>query len=101
MVVQNADPSFIAQTYHSTGYAGNFGYNNPELDNILDTAMEELDPEQMAARITEAGELLEDDLPGLLSVYQASFVGLKDYISGYQYHPMYQLPLLYEIEKGN
>jgi ABC-type transport system substrate-binding protein len=102
MQVENGpDPVFINNVYHSeVGYAGYFGYNNPEVDSLLENAQYEINVDKMAEYYIEAQKLVEEDLPGMLTVYYSSFSVTRKYIQGQEYNPVWRATYLYPMEKG-
>jgi len=87
MVAENGpDAYYITNVMSGTkGYAGEFGYRNDEVDALLDQAQATSDPDERAQLYIEAQKVLEEDVPGILTVYTPAFFASRTYIHGYQY----------------
>jgi len=87
MVAENGpDPYYITNVFSGTyGYAGDFGYVNTEVDDLLVTAQSTADPETQNTLYIEAQKIIEQDIPGIHTVYTPTFFAAKNYISGFQY----------------
>lgn len=72
---------------HSTGVSNRAGYNNPDLDTLIDQAREELDTERRLALMDEAQKLWGADAPWILAAYPATFEAMSPNISGWTYYP--------------
>ncbi len=90
LVTQNSPdrlPLIWSPTY---GYAGQFQYENDEVDRLLEEAQFASSSEEMEEMMIEAQKLIEEDLPGIVSVYTPTFIALKDYVTGYRYNVAWQ-----------
>lgn len=71
----NSDPNYLREVYHSqterTQHAQ--GYENPELDDLLDEQLVTLDEDRRAELIEEAQHLIAEDLPFLPLFYPDSY----------------------------
>jgi ABC-type transport system substrate-binding protein len=95
------EPWTITNVYHSEyGYAGYFGYNNPEVDEILENAQFETNLEEAEKQYIEAQKLIEEDLPGLPMYYSYSFSVNRDYMTGIEYNPFWRATFYYPQKKG-
>jgi peptide/nickel transport system substrate-binding protein len=87
MVAENGpDAYYIQNVYSGTqGYAGRFGYRSSEVDDLLAEATATSDAAAQEALYIDAQKILEDDIPGMLTVYTPAFFAAHDYVSGFQY----------------
>lgn len=96
------DPYYLTGVYHGDfGYAGYFGYHNEEANKLMEEASAQVDTEQMSQIFIEALKIIEEDVPGFLTIYSPSFVASKSYISGWVYNVAYMVPSgwVYTLEK--
>jgi peptide/nickel transport system substrate-binding protein len=87
MVAENGpDPYYITNVYSGTyGYAGDFGYRNQEVDDLLLQAVSTSDPDEQNDLYIEAQMIIEEEVPGILTVYTPAFFASHNYVSGFQY----------------
>jgi peptide/nickel transport system substrate-binding protein len=87
MVAENGpDAYYITNVYSGTyGYAGDFGYVSQEVDDLLLAATAESDPEVQQQLYIDAQKIIEEDIPGILTVYTPAFFAAHNYVSGFQY----------------
>ncbi len=70
-----ADPSAVAMMsnyYHSGGTRGATGYNNPEMDSLIEAGTQEFDPEERANILRQAQRLALEEVPHI-----ATHIGLN------------------------
>ncbi|OIJ20413.1 glutathione ABC transporter substrate-binding protein [Anaerobacillus alkalidiazotrophicus] len=94
-VTADADYGMYA-LFHSNnhGEAGNRSFiANDELDEILDAARQESDPEVRHELYTQAQEILVEEAPMLYTHHQQYLVGVSENVQGFWQHPngMFQL----------
>ena len=88
-VTADADYGMYA-LFHSSqhGSPGNRSFmSNDELDDILDEARREADPDVRTALYEDAMEILVEDAPMLYLYHQNYLVGLRDEVEGFWKHP--------------
>ncbi len=87
MSVENGpDPYYLTNIFHSQyGYAGYFGFDNEEIDSLLEQAQWEPSAEAMSTCYADAQALTVEDMPGILTNYNAGFNAARSYISGWQH----------------
>jgi peptide/nickel transport system substrate-binding protein len=87
MVSENGpDPYYITNVYSPTyGYAGEFGYKNPQVDELLIEAQATADPAKQVQLYIDAQKIIKNDVPGILTVYTPTFFASKTYVKGFQY----------------
>jgi len=87
MVAENGPDAYYITNVMSGqyGYAGEFGYRNDEVDELLVRAQSTADPDERAQLYIEAQKLIEQDVPGILTVYTPTFWISRTYIHGYHY----------------
>jgi peptide/nickel transport system substrate-binding protein len=79
------DPYDIFVPTHRTEDRGNTaGYSNPELDELLDQASAELDPDKRAALYHEAQEIINSDLPYVYLWLPKDIYGVSKRVSGWK-----------------
>ena len=85
LVTQNS-PDRLSLIWSPTyGYAGQFGYANEEVDRLMEEAQFASSPEEMEEMMIEAQMIVEEDIPGIVTVYTPTFIALKEYVTGYMY----------------
>jgi ABC-type transport system substrate-binding protein len=72
---------------HSAGVSNRAGYENPELDALIDAAREELDFDARLALMDQAQAMWAEDAPWVLAAYPATFEAMAPDISGWVYYP--------------
>jgi len=104
MSVENGpDPYYLTNIFHSEyGYAGYFGFENEEIDRLLEEAQWEPDPETMNTKYADAQRLCVEDMPGVLTNYNVAFNAAKSYIKGWQHSIAWMTTpgWVYLLEKG-
>ncbi|KHF37790.1 glutathione ABC transporter substrate-binding protein [Halalkalibacter okhensis] len=88
-VTGDADYGMYA-LFHSEnhGEPGNRTFlSNPELDELLDQARQNADPEERAALYKDAQEILVDEAPMLYIHHQEFLLGVSDSVQGLWQHP--------------
>jgi len=87
MVAENGPDAYYIQNVFGAehGYAGRFGYVNDVTDALLEEATATSDLDLQEDLYIEAQELLEEDVPGILTVYTPAFFAAQNYVSGFQY----------------
>jgi len=87
MVAENGPDAYYITNVMSGqyGYAGKFGYRNDAVDDLLVQAQSTADPDERAQLYIDAQKLLEQDVPGILTVYTPTFFASRTYLHGYQY----------------
>ena len=84
------DPdNFVYPFMHSTGTFSHFqGYNNPEVDALIEAGKLELDPVAREAIYLELQDWYYDDAPGIALCQPFARRYFTKYISGFYYNPM-------------
>jgi len=72
---------------HSKGVSNRAGYNNPELDRLVDAAKEELDRDKRIELMTQAQKIWVEDAPWIMTVYPDTMEAMSKKISGWVYYP--------------
>jgi peptide/nickel transport system substrate-binding protein len=87
MVAENGPDAYYIQNVFGAahGYAGSFGYVNDVVDDLLEQATATSDLELQEQLYIEAQMILEEDVPGMLTVYTPAFFAAQDYVTGFQY----------------
>ena len=89
-VADYADPhNFAHPFYFSQGnYPSQTGYNNPEMDRLINEAVAELDPEARKGLYRQIQELGYQDAPSILVNQPVGAAVMRDWVKGYYYNPM-------------
>ena len=89
-VADYADPhNFAHPFYFSQGnYPSQTGYNNPEMDRLINEAVVELDPEARKGLYRQIQELGYQDAPSILVNQPVGAAVMRDWVKGYYYNPM-------------
>ncbi len=77
----------LAPLFHTDnhGTAGNRSfYSNPELDQLLEDAAQEIDEDTRAEMYKEAQEIIVNDAPVVFSYYQEYLNGVRDEVKGFK-----------------
>jgi oligopeptide transport system substrate-binding protein len=83
------DPeNFLDVLFHSEKNDNHMGYSNPELDELLEKARTEQDPEARLKLYQEAEQIIINDAPWLPLFYEVEYWLTKPYVKGMIYPPM-------------
>ena len=88
------DPTNFFEPFHGgairpTASINDTFYANPELDDLLDSAREELDPERRAAMYRRAERVLYDDAPWIWDYHRVTTEVTQPYVRNYEPHPIW------------
>ncbi len=85
---QRADPDGLFYIlFHSKGFANTTGYNNPEVDRLLDLARQTLDMPTRAKLYGQVTDLVQRDLPYVSLFFSAEFAAYSKKLSGFVWMP--------------
>ncbi len=83
------DPeNFLDVLFHSEKSENHMGYSNPELDELLEKARTEQDPEERLKLYQEAEQIIINDAPWVPLFYEVEYWLTKPYVKGAIYPPM-------------
>lgn len=84
------DPdNFVVPYMHSQGlYGGRSTYKNPEVDKLVEEGAVTLDPNRRKEIYYRLQELWIEDAPGIIMHQPIGNRYFKDWVKGYQFHPM-------------
>ena len=86
VAVIGLDPVWYRNVYHSDyGFAGDYGYRNELVNELIVKSTETPFIEERLPLLQEAMDIVADECPALLTVYNPHFVVFKDYVDGYWY----------------
>jgi ABC-type transport system substrate-binding protein len=68
-------------------------YSDPHLDDLLDRALVERDPERRAALYREANDFVADQAPWAFFCNTQAPQAWQPYVRGYRAHPLYWIPV--------
>ncbi|TFG59661.1 MAG: ABC transporter substrate-binding protein [Spirochaetales bacterium] len=88
------DPHNFVQPYmHSTGlFSGRTGYNNPEVDKLVETGVLETDQTKRKAIYMRLQDIWMEDTIGIMLHQPVIQQYAKDWLKGYVFHPMENSP---------
>lgn len=85
--------------YHSSSW-GSFNscnfYSNPQVDELLDMARAEADPDAREVMYAEVQRILVEDAPGAWMYTEAGTIAFNDCVGGFVFSPMYPLTVLFQ-----
>jgi len=83
------DPeNFLDVLFHSEKSENHMGYSNPEVDDLLEKARTEQDPEKRLKLYQEAEQIIINDAPWVPLFYEVEYWLTKPYVKGMIYPPM-------------
>ncbi|MDH4138245.1 MAG: peptide ABC transporter substrate-binding protein [Anaerolineae bacterium] len=83
------DPeNFLDVLFHSEKSENHMGYSNPELDELLEKARTEQDPEERLKLYQEVEQIIINDAPWVPLFYEVEYWLTKPYVKGMIYPPM-------------
>jgi oligopeptide transport system substrate-binding protein len=84
------DPRFHSRSIKPANSPNDSFYVNPELDDVLDDARQELDRGKREAMYHRAERILYDDAPWIWDYHRLATEVTQPYVRGYTPHPMWQ-----------
>ncbi len=88
------DPSGILPVlFRSDGYSNFFGYDNPEVDRLLEEADGAMDPNVRARTYVQVQRALHGDIPTCFHFAQQELYGVSDRVRSFQARPDGMLPM--------
>jgi oligopeptide transport system substrate-binding protein len=83
------DPeNFLDVLFHGEKSENHMGYSNPEVDELLEEARTEQDPEERLQLYQEAEQIIINDAPWVPLFYEVEYWLTKPYVKGMIYPPM-------------
>jgi peptide/nickel transport system substrate-binding protein len=97
--VQRADPDGLLHLlFHSKGYQNTTGYNNPQVDSLLDRARSVTNQDERKKIYGEVQALLAKDIPMLPLFFSTEYAAMRTSVGGFVWIPD-QIPRLAEVWK--
>ena len=95
------DPdNYVHPFFHSQGHYPNFlSYNNPVMDELIEEASRELDPNYRESLYSDIQELAYDEALFIWIAQAYTFHVERSWVQGYQYNPMYAGMYYYDLWK--
>jgi len=88
------DPSGIVPVlFRSDGYSNFFGYDNPDVDRLLEEADRAMDPDRRARTYVEVQRALHRDIPTCFHFAQQELYGVSDRLQNFHARPDGMLPM--------
>ncbi|WP_020614846.1 ABC transporter substrate-binding protein [Paenibacillus daejeonensis] len=72
------DSSHALGHFHSTYQPAAFGYSNPRVDELLDAAAVNMDPDSRAEQYKEVQQIVAEEMPYIYLYQDVSFMGMSD-----------------------
>lgn len=72
------DASHALGHFHSTYHPKAFGYSNPRVDELLDLAAVNMNPEERAAQYKEVQQIVAEEMPYIYLYQDVNFMGVSD-----------------------
>ncbi|MFS0728246.1 ABC transporter substrate-binding protein [Paenibacillus sp. 1P07SE] len=72
------DASHALGHFHSTYQPAAFGYSNPRVDELLDAAAVNMDPDSRAEQYKEIQQIVAEEMPYIYLYQDVSFMGMSD-----------------------
>jgi len=97
------DPHNFAYPYqHSQGlFASRTGYNNPEVDKLIEEGATEADPDKRKAIYYKLQDMWLEDVIGIMLYQPVDDFYFKDWVKGFVFHPMQNDPVMFkQFSKG-
>jgi peptide/nickel transport system substrate-binding protein len=83
-----ADPDGLLRIlWHSQGFQNSTGYNNPEVDRILDEAATIYDTEEAATLYHDVERIITEDASYIFHVWPSVFAVRRQELQNFVYHP--------------
>lgn len=92
------DPDRAMSFYHSEDTVVYSGYDNPEVDDLIEAGRVETDPDERKRIYDEVQEIIHRDTPLGILTYSGYITGVRDRVSGFEPHPG---EYSYDIERLN
>ena len=92
------DPHNFVQPYqHSTGlFSSRTGYNNPEVDRLIETGVIETDPAKRKEIYYRLQDIWLEDIIGIMMYQPIDTKFYRDWVKGYTFHPMENNPDMFK-----
>ncbi|WP_457755917.1 ABC transporter substrate-binding protein [Thermodesulfatator indicus] len=83
------DPDYyLRKIYHSKGSTNTWGYNNPEMDKLLEKGLTTFDQQERKKIYDKVQELALKDLPLIHIAFYKVLVVYRDYVKGFKFNPV-------------
>lgn len=89
LVANTGDPEkYLRENWYSTSYSNTTGYNNPEVDRLLDELTKEYDTEAREELIIEIQQLIMNDASTVFFGYETTYLFSSAKLTGVEMYPM-------------
>jgi peptide/nickel transport system substrate-binding protein len=83
------DPDYyLRMTYHSSGDSNTWGYNNPEMDSLLEEGLSTFDAGKRQEIYDKVQEIAIDEVPLIHVAYYKVAVVMHDNVKGFVFNPV-------------
>jgi peptide/nickel transport system substrate-binding protein len=94
---QRPDPDgLLSILFHSEGYANSTGYDNPEVDRLLEEARTTFDRSTREELYDKAQAIILEDLPYVPIYFSVEYAAMRDRVQGFEWTPD-QVPRFYDV----
>lgn len=76
--------NFVDLLFHSASSQNNMGYSNPEVDQLLEQARTESDPQSRTLLYRQAERMIVEDAPWIPLIHGTSYMLVKPYVQGFR-----------------
>lgn len=97
------DPLWYRNIYHSQySFESSYGWSNDRVDELIIQSVETPFIEERLPLLEEAMDIVADEAPAILTVFNPHLVALRDYVNGYWYQVNHVASggYFYDISKG-
>lgn len=89
LVANTGDPEkYLRENWYSTSASNQTGYNNPEVDRLLDELAKEFDSEKRKELIIDIQQLIMDDASTIFFGYETTYLINSTKVTGVNMYPM-------------
>jgi peptide/nickel transport system substrate-binding protein len=80
------DPAWYRNIYHSEyGFERSYGWKNERVDQLIEDSTKTPFMEERLPMLQEAMDIVADECPAILTVFNPHLVAMRDYVSGYYF----------------
>ncbi len=89
LVANTGDPEkYLRENWYSTSPSNQAGYNNPEVDTLLDRLAAEFDEDARRTLVMQIQQYIMDDAAAVFFGYETTYLFSNSRVTGVQMYPM-------------
>lgn len=93
--------NFVYAFYHSDGrYPSAQGYRNVEMDQLIDKAVREVEPQRRASLYSKILKLGYEDAPSIVTVHPTGVFAMREWVQGFFENPVFLGTYYYPLSKS-